>query len=109
MKVFSILGGLVFLGVMLWIGITVTVEYYKAKDLKGWERCRAVAQNSATMLWGKFSLFVAAIVANVDQFFDAIGLPQVSNAINQYVTPKTAAAFAAAVAVGSILARKRTL
>lgn len=109
MKLLSLATSLAFFALSAWIAWTVWQQYRAHADLVGWARWRATASDSATMLWGKFSLFIAGLIANLDTVFNALGMDSVTNAINQYVTPKTAAGVIAAIAVGSMLARKRTL
>lgn len=109
MKAIGSIVSLSFAGIAIYIAITVYLQYRKETTLTGWARWRATAQDSATMLWGKFSLFIAGLVANLDTIFNALGLDSVTQFINQWVNPKTAAALIAAIAVGSMLTRLRTL
>ena len=98
-----------FAALAAYIAVTVYLQYRKETSLSGWARWRATAMDSATMLWGKFSLFIAGVVANLDLVFNALGLDSVTNFINQWVNPKSAAAVIAIIAVGSMLTRMRTL
>lgn len=98
-----------FAALSVYIAVTVYMSYRKNSSLTGWARWRATAMDSATMLWGKFSLLIAGIVANLDTFFNAVGLPQVTDAINKYADPRIAAAIIAVIAAGSMIFRSRTI
>jgi hypothetical protein len=73
------------------------------------ERLRCTARDSATILWSQFSLFISGVVANIDNVFTMLGLPDVANFINQWFNPRVAAAAIAVIATGSWLSRLRSL
>lgn len=109
MKTIGIFVSLAFACVAIYIAATMINAYRKHPELSGWERWLATARESATMLWAKFSLVIAGVVANLDTIFNAVGLPQVTEAINKYADPKVAAAIIAVIALGAGLTRMRTL
>lgn len=109
MRIMSALTGLAFACLTLYIVATVLNEWRKYPELSGWNRWRETARGSGTILWTKFSLAVAGVVANLDTIFNAMGLPQVTEAINKYVDPKVAAGIIAVIALGAGMSRMRTL
>lgn len=109
MHTLRVIVDLCFAAAAAWIAVTVFWQWKKESSLSGWARLRATASDSATMLWGKFSLVVAGIVANLDSVFNALGLDSVTSFINQWFDAKTASAAIAAIAIGSMLSRMRTL
>ena len=87
---------------------------YRAEGLKvpppvGFDRWLATARDSATLLWGKFALFIDGFIANLDNIFTALGMPQVADAINKWIDPKVAAAMIAFFTIMPMIARLRTL
>lgn len=109
MRFMSTITGLAFAFLTIYIVATVLNEWRKHPEVSGWDRWRETARGSATILWTKFSLAVAGVVANLDSIFNAMGLPQVTEAINKYADPKVAAGIIAVIALGAGLSRMRTL
>src|SRR5260370_12975481 len=74
-----------------------------------WQRVLAGAKNSATILWSRFTVVVAAVASALIQVADLVNAPSVATAIQTYLKPSTVAAIMVTVAVISEWARRRTL
>lgn len=93
------------------------VRSYLASATTGWARLLDAGRGSATILWSQIGFAIAAIVAALDQVMDWIcqltGTPgaddAIKSAIQQVVTPTTAAIALAAYALITAIARMRTL
>jgi len=98
-----------FLAIVAFVAWNVYSQYRKAQGTV-WERLLASARNSATMLWGKFSIAVAGIIANLDPIATWIGGPDAANFLNTYIgNPKILAAVMLVISMISMWARTRTL
>lgn len=74
-----------------------------------WQRLLKAGEDSATIVWAKFSIAAGLLTAGLVQLAQTIGDPQVGAAIQRVMTPQTwGILFAAAMAI-TVLARKRTL
>jgi|GEM_PF-6648267 hypothetical protein len=83
---------------------------YRAATGTVWQRLLAGARNSATMLWSKFCIILAAVVANLDQIADAIGQPEAKQYIADILgNPKAVAGVMLAITAVTMIARARTL
>ncbi len=97
------------LAVMGYIGWNVYSQYRVATG-STFQRLLAAARNSATLLWGKFVVFVSLIVGNLDTIATQLGAPEVSTFINTYIgNPKIIAAIMLGISLTSMAARLRTL
>ena len=97
---------LLLVGLAAYILITTYLQWRQTSG-SSVNRLLATARNSATILWTKWTAIVAAIVANVGTLADAVGLPEVHTAIQQWVTPQTLSAVLAVFAVVTFFARTR--
>jgi len=89
--------------------VTVFVMEYREARGSVWERLLEAARDSATILWQKFVIIVAAGGASLGQFTDLIDQPELKSGIQAAMKPEYVAAFTIAVALISWWARKRTL
>ena len=86
------------------------VSRYKTATGTTWQRILAAGHDSATMVWSKFLLVLAGIVANLDSLADLAGQPQVKEYIDLAVgNPKTVALIMLGISLVTMLARFRTL
>jgi len=109
MKVLTTMISLAFLAVIIYVAWNVYSQYRKAQG-SVWERLLASARDSATMLWGKFVIVVAGLVANLDPIAQWIGGPSAEQFLNTYIgDPKILAAALLGVSLVSMWARLRTL
>lgn len=92
-----------------YVGWTVYSDYRTEVGTR-WQRLLATAQHSATLLWSKFCIVIAAVTAQIDNVADLLGAPEAKDFINAYVgNPKIIAALMLVMATVTIVARKRTL
>lgn len=83
---------------------------YRIETGTRWHRLLATAEHSATILWSKFCIVVAAVTAQLDSIADLLGAPEAKDFINSWVgNPKLIAGIMLAIATITIMARKRTL
>lgn len=83
---------------------------YRSNIGTRWQRALEAAQESATMLWQKFCIVLAAIVAQLDNVADLLGAPEAKDFINTWLgNPKVIAAVMLGIVTVTILARKRSL
>jgi thiol:disulfide interchange protein len=95
--------------VAAWIIWTFVQAYWREQG-STFDRLLGAAQESATILWSKFTVIVAAIVAQLGDIADLIGQPEWKDAINVWLgNPKVVAGVMLAISVITITARKRTL
>lgn len=86
--------------------------YRLYRDATGtvWQRFLAAGRESATMLWSKFIIILAGIVANLDYMADLIGQPGMKEYIDQLAgNPRTVAIVMLVISVVTMTARARTL
>jgi hypothetical protein len=69
----------------------------------------AAARHSATVLWARFVVVVAAGVDALIWIADVLGAPGVAGAIQSYLSPSVVAGLMIAIAVISEIGRRRTL
>jgi hypothetical protein len=94
----------------LYIAGRVGWEYYKAKELKGWERLRAAAWNSATMIFNELVGMVAGLLGGLSQISDLLGAPEVAQWFNSHIADaKLLSSIMLAIYVGIFMTRMRTL
>jgi hypothetical protein len=95
----------------LYVGVMVYWQWLKEKDKTGWERLRATAQDSATILWSKFAMVVAGLVGDLDDIAGMLGAsPDLQQKITDiFGSPKIVATALVVFAVGAVIARKRSL
>lgn len=74
-----------------------------------WQRLLKAGEDSATIVWAKFSIAAGLLTAAMVQLAQTVGDPQVGAAIQRVMTPQMwGIVFAVAMAI-TVLARKRTL
>jgi len=96
-------------GLAGYFGYTVYKGYRSATGTV-WQRLLAGARSSATMLWGKFAIALAAVVANLDHIADALGQPDAKQYIQDALgNPKAVAGVMLVITAISMWARMRTL
>lgn len=109
MQMLRIAFSLGLLAVMLWIGWTF-IKVYATETGSTFERLLKSARSSATILWAKFCMLVAGIVANLDAAADFLGVPELKSFIDTWLgNPRVIAGVMLLISVISISARKRTL
>lgn len=92
-----------------WIVWTFVQAYWREQG-STFNRLLGAAQESATILWSKFCVVVAAIVAQLGDIADMLGQPEAKEAINAWLgNPKVVAGVMLAIAAITITARKRTI
>lgn len=89
--------------------VYVVVSSYVKSTGSPWQRLLATAQQSATILWAKFTAAVAVMAAGLDYIADYIGAPEIQELIKSAMKPTYVAGFVVFVALVTIWARKRTL
>jgi hypothetical protein len=72
-----------------------------------WQRLWAAARHSATVLWARFVVVLAAGADALIWLADVLGAPSVAGAIQQYLQPSYVAALMIGIAFISELARRR--
>ncbi len=91
------------------------VTYFKAKKdpawsgLDFWAKMRMTAWNSATMLWQNAVIGASALISGVVWLAGALGDPQVSALIQQYLSPNVVAGLLIVSALITMAYRGRTL
>jgi hypothetical protein len=90
--------------------IADTYRRYRAASGAIWDRLLSSAKDSATMLMTKLSVVLAAIVANIGDAADFVGLPSIREYAEKLLaSPKSVAVTMLAMALIIAIARKRTL
>jgi hypothetical protein len=100
---------LAFAAVFVVVGFHLFTQYRKANG-STWQRLLSAAKESATILWGKFCLLLAALVSQLDNLADIAGMPEAKTFIETWLgNPKAVAGIMLALSLVTIAARKRTL
>lgn len=99
----------IFFGSLLAYIAYVVFSAWKNQTGTVWQRILGMANESATILWAKFVAAIAIIVGGMDYIADIIGAPEVKDAIQGVMNPKYVAGFLVAVALITVIARKRTM
>lgn len=110
MKILHAIGIGFTIAMLAFAAYVVWVNYSEYRKTTGttWERLLATARNSATILWSRFCFVLAGIVAQLDNFTDLIGQPEMKDFINTWVgNPKVIAAIMLGIASITIYARTR--
>ncbi len=89
--------------------VFVVVSAWVKTSGSPWQRLLATADESATILWAKFTAVVAVLAGGLDYIADYIGQPEIADAIKALMKPQFVAGFMIFVAVVTVWARKRTL
>lgn len=98
-----------FTGLLMAYVAWVAVNAWRQQTGTAWQRILGTANASATVLWAKFVAATAIISGGLDFIADLVGAPEVKDAIQGVMQPKYVAGFLLAVALITILARKRTM
>jgi hypothetical protein len=93
---------------LIYLIVDAVISYRSAVGTV-WQRVLAAGKQSATILWARFTIAVAALANGLIWLADLLNAPNVANAIQQFMGPKTVAAIMVTVAFVSELARRRTL
>ena len=99
----------IFFGSLLAYIAYVVFSAWKNQTGTVWQRILGTANESATILWAKFVAAIAIIVGGMDYIADIIGAPEVKDAIQGVMNPKYVAGFLVAVALITVISRKRTM
>lgn len=99
----------IFFGSLLAYVSYVIFSSWKNQTGTVWQRILGTANESATILWAKFVAAIAIIVGGMDYIADMVGSPEVKEAIQGVINPKYVAGFLLAVALITVIARKRTM
>lgn len=103
-----ILFDILLLALLAWI-VFDAVRTYRATIGTVWDKLLAAGKDSATILWARFTVLIAALVNALVWLADVLNQPQVSIAIKTYLTPQLVAGIMIAIAFITELARRRTL
>ncbi len=104
----EIVVSLVVVAVLVYVVVDAVRSFVHATGTL-WQKLLAVGRHSATILWARFTVAVAALADGAVWAADFLGSPQVAGAMQAHLDPRTVAAVMVAVAVVSELARRRTL
>jgi hypothetical protein len=97
------------LAVAVWVAWTC-IQVYATETGTFWERMLKTARDSATLLWARFCMLVAGVVANIDTAADFLGVPELKPFIDTWLgSPKIIAGVMLLVSMITIAARKRTM
>jgi hypothetical protein len=99
---------LILLAALLYVAVDFYRSYCAATGTV-WQRLLAAGKSSATILWQRFVIAVAALSNGLVWLADVANAPAVSDAIKAALQPQYVAAFVVAVAIITELARRRTL
>lgn len=109
MQTFKTIFALALVGVFAYLAITVYIQY-RAATGPLWQRALAAAQNSATILWAKFGMLLAALVGAIGDIGDLFGDPNIRGYAETFLgNPKVVAGILLAFSLVTVAARKRTL
>ena len=109
MQIFSLVIAFSLVGLTVWFGVDIYRGYAKGTGTT-WERLLNAGKDSATMLWGKFTIVLAGIVGNLDKVADFLGQPEVKTYIETALgNPKAVALAMVGIAAVTMWARLRTL
>lgn len=82
--------------------------YHESRNV-GLPRLWDAAYGSATKLWAKFVMLLAAIVANLDTAADILGMPEMRGHIDMLLgNPKIVAGIMLGISIVTLRARSRT-
>jgi len=85
------------------------VRSYCAAVGSTWQRMLAAGRHSATILWQRFTIALAALADVLVWLADLLDAPAVAEPIKSVLQPQYVAVFVVAVAIVGELARRRTL
>lgn len=85
------------------------VSEYRAAVGSAWERAIAAGKGSATILWARLTMLVAALSDLLTQAADWLNAPGVADGIRSVLKPEYVAVFVVGLALVTELARRRSL
>jgi len=110
MKTFWLIFGVACIALVVYLVAEITVKYVREKEKTGWERWRAAARDSATMLWGKIGLLAGGIAGGLPDMAQFLGDPSLSSWAQAHINDaRTLSTVLLVFSWGSILSRMRTL
>ena len=99
-------------GILAFAGYVVFTfwrEYRESTAPKVWNRLLKASRNSATILWQKFVILVAALGSSLGALAEMIDHPELKASIQAALKPEYVALFVITTALISWWARKRTM
>ena len=85
------------------------VRAYRAASGTLWQRLLATSRHSATILWQRFTIALAAFADALVWLAELLNAPGVAEPIKSMLQPQYVAALMVAIAIVGELARRRTL
>jgi hypothetical protein len=91
--------------------VYVAIDFVRSFRASGtvWQRLLATGRQSATILWQRFTIALAAFTDALLWLAELLNAPGVVEPIKSVLQPQYVAVFVVAVAIVSELARRRTL
>jgi hypothetical protein len=99
---------LILLAAFIYVAVDFVRRYHAATGTV-WQRLLATSRQSATILWQRFTIALAAFADALIWFADLLNAPGVADAIRSVLQPQYVAVFVVVLAIVSELARRRTL
>ena len=97
-----------FFGVLGYVSWTVYREYKQETTGTTYDRVWAAFKDSGTILWNKFIIVLAAVIAQLDNVADFFNMPELKNYINLALSnPKTVAIVMLGISSLTIVVRMR--
>lgn len=110
MHYFTLIFGLVCVGILGYIIWTNIQQWNANSDLTGFDRILATARGSATIMWNKLVALVAAGIGGVASLSDFFGMTELRDWFNAHISDaKTLSSVLLVIAGLGIVARLRTL
>lgn len=111
MHTLRVIMGWAFVAIFIYIIATTVYVWYKNEyNLSGWERWRATARDSATLLFNNLVAAVAALIGGLSQIADLFNAPELRDWLNAHVgDAKLLSSIILAITVGVFITRMRTL
>lgn len=104
----SLIFGLTGLAVAGYVAYRIAT-IYRATSGTAWERLRATTKNSATLLLATLTAGFTALGQGILSMSDYVGMPEVREAIQEYLTPEVSVGVIAAITALMFVARMRTM
>jgi len=99
---------LILLAALIYVVADFLRSYWTATG-NVWQRLLAAGRQSATILWQRFTIALAALADVLVWLADLFNAPGVAEPIKSVLQPQYVAVFVVAVAIVGELARRRTL
>lgn len=108
MRTIGLLFSLAFLAVMAYVVVTFYMQYRLETNETVWGKLLAAAKHSATILWSKFVIIVACVIAQLDSIALMVGSPEAKEFIDRWLSnPKLVAGIMLVISFITIRARLR--